>query len=257
MLIASSSGSPAVGVLPAASLSRIRVLFNGHAALDGVSLRASRAALTVLTGPNGAGKSTLLEVLAGTRAVNSGTRSVEGTVAFVPQRAAIPPRLPMTVRDVVTVGAWGRTGLRGRMASDTRRLVQCALERTDIAALARKPFAALSGGQQQRALLAQGIVREADLLLLDEPTTGLDAASSRRIREIMREEVVRGAAVVCVSHDSDVIAEGDAIVKLAEGRIAGSTELDAADQSTSRAGSSRMDATSAMNRLMPSPSITR
>lgn len=202
----------------AARLTGIQVSFDGRAALSGVDVEVPSATVTVITGPNGAGKSTLLEVLAGTRE-HAGVRSVSGTVAFVPQRAAIPPGLPVSVEDIVNVGTWGRLGLWRRADAAARALVDRSMERLDITALARHPFATLSGGQQQRALLAQGLARDADLLLLDEPTTGLDAASGLRIREVLRAEAVRGRAVVCVSHDPRVIADAGFLVPLSEGRV--------------------------------------
>lgn len=211
--------SPTRTGVVAARLRSIHVSFDGRAALSEVDADIRAGALTVITGANGAGKSTLLEVLAGTRAPASGTRSVTGAIAFVPQRAAIPPRLPVSVQDVVSVGAWGRLGPWRRMDSTARELVRRSLERLDIHALARHPFASLSGGQQQRALLAQGLARSADLLLLDEPTTGLDAASSLRIRAVLREEVERGAAVACVSHDPALIGDADETIRLSDGRV--------------------------------------
>lgn len=202
---------------PIARLIDIRVAFDGRPALSGIAVDVFTRTMTVITGPNGAGKSTLLEVLAGTRE-HGGGREVRGAIAFVPQRAAVPAGLPVSVRDVVNVGAWGPLGLFGRMTDDARVLVERAMDRVDIRALARHPYGALSGGQQQRTLLAQGLARGAELLLLDEPTTGLDAASSLRIRAALREEVAGGAAVVCVSHDPAVIADADHRVALAEGR---------------------------------------
>lgn len=203
---------------PVARVTNIRVRFDGVDALHGVDAVVPAGMLTAVIGPNGAGKSTLLEVLAGTRAPAAGTRQVRGTVAFVPQRAAIPPGLPVSVRDVVSVGVWGRIGLRPMDAAG-RSAVHRAMVRLDIARLARHPFASLSGGQQQRALLAQGLARSAQLLLLDEPTTGLDAASSLRIRTVLRDEAARGAAVVCVSHDPAVIADADRLIRLADGAV--------------------------------------
>ncbi|MBT2484700.1 MULTISPECIES: zinc ABC transporter ATP-binding protein AztA [unclassified Microbacterium] len=204
----------------AARLTHVHVAFEGREALCGVEAEIHAGSLTVIAGPNGAGKSTLLEVLAGTRVPTSGSRRVSGSVAFVPQRASIPPRLPVSVKDVVSVGTWGRLGFWRRMDSTARELVDRSLERLDIHGLARHPFTSLSGGQQQRALLAQGLAREADVLLLDEPTTGLDAASSLRIRAVLREEAARGVAVVCVSHDAAVIGDADRVISLSEGRVA-------------------------------------
>ncbi|MFT7766927.1 zinc ABC transporter ATP-binding protein AztA [Clavibacter tessellarius] len=206
---------------PAVALRGIRVDFGDRRALDGVDLDLLPGTLTVIAGPNGAGKSTLLEVVAGTRAPAAGTRSAADRAAFVPQRAAVSDRLPVTVRDVVTVGAWGRSGRWRRLDADARRAVDDALDRLSLIPLASQGFAALSGGQRQRALLAQGLARGADLLLLDEPTTGLDAASAARIRAIMRAEADRGIAVVAVSHDPAVLAEADRVVRLEDGRVVG------------------------------------
>ncbi|PSL38544.1 zinc/manganese transport system ATP-binding protein [Labedella gwakjiensis] len=200
-----------------AHLRGVHVDFDGRSALGGVDLDVHAGSTTVIAGPNGAGKSTLLEVLAGTRDPTSGTRSVDGAIAFVPQRTAISDRLPVTVRDVVTVGTWGRTGRWHPLGADGRAAVAEAMARLGITALATHPLASLSGGQRQRALLAQGIARGADLLLLDEPTTGLDSDSAERIRSIMRSEAERGVAVVCVSHDPVVIREADHVVRLADG----------------------------------------
>lgn len=204
---------------PVAHLSDVHVAFDGVDVVCGVDLRVAPGEFAVIAGPNGAGKSTLLEVLAGTRSPRRGRRSASGAIAFVPQRAAIPPRLPVTVRDVVSVGAWGRLGPWRRMDREASTVVTRSLSRMEIADLASKPFASLSGGQQQRTLLAQGLARQADLLLLDEPTTGLDAESSRRIRSVLREEADRGVAVVCVSHDEALLGEADRVIRIDAGRI--------------------------------------
>ncbi|QIS40870.1 ATP-binding cassette domain-containing protein [Clavibacter capsici] len=204
---------------PAALLHAVHVAFGDRRALDGVDLRLDPGTLTAIAGPNGAGKSTLLEVVAGTRVPTSGTRTAVAEAAFVPQRAAVPDHLPVTVRDIVTVGAWGRAGRWRRLDADARAAVDDAMDRLGIASLAAQPLGALSGGQRQRALLAQGLARGARLLLLDEPTTGLDAASAERIRAILRSEADRGVAVACVSHDPAVLADADRVVRLDGGRV--------------------------------------
>jgi zinc/manganese transport system ATP-binding protein len=204
------------------SLKGAGVDFDGRPALDGVDLDLHRAALTVVAGPNGAGKSTLLEVIAGTRPLSRGTRSGSPVTAFVPQRAAVSDRLPVTVRDVVTVGTWGRSASRGastRRGIRARDDVAAALESLEITRLASLPFSSLSGGQRQRALLAQGLVRGAEMLLLDEPTTGLDSDSAGLIRDVMRSEARRGVAVVCVSHDAGVLGIADRVVLLDDGAV--------------------------------------
>ncbi len=203
-----------------ARLRAVHVVFGGREALCHVDLDIAPGAITAIAGPNGAGKSTLIEVLAGTRPPSSGERDVRGTMAFVPQRTTASDRLPVSVRDVVAVGTWGALGPWRRPDAAARAAIDEALRRLAIEGLSQHPFASLSGGQRQRALLAQGLARGADLVLLDEPTTGLDAESGTLIRAAMRSEADRGAAVVCVSHDPAVLAAADRVVRLDAGRIA-------------------------------------
>ena len=202
-----------------ARLLGVGVSFGDRTALADVDLDVPVGVVTVVAGPNGAGKSTLLEVVAGVRQPTSGTRSVTATIAFVPQRTAIPDGLPVTVRDVVTVGAWGRVGRWRPLDRRARAAVDEALDRLDVADLAQRPFAALSGGQRQRALLAHGLARGADLLVLDEPTTGLDAVSAERIRVTLLDEAARGAAVLAVSHDPLLLDVAHRVTRLEAGRI--------------------------------------
>lgn len=198
----------------------LRADYGGIAALAGVDAQIPEATLTVIVGPNGAGKSTLLEILAGARPPASGTVDAgPRSRAFVPQRAAVADDLPLTVRDVVVVGAWGGAGLLRRVTGAQRQAVDGAMLRLDIVDLARHPFSSLSGGQRQRALLAQGLARTADILLLDEPTTGLDAASAALNHRTIADEVARGVAVVCVSHDDRLISSADQVIRIEAGRL--------------------------------------
>ncbi|WP_322410432.1 metal ABC transporter ATP-binding protein [Microbacterium invictum] len=200
----------------AARLDRVGVVFGRRAVLADVSVQISGGELTVITGPNGAGKSTLLEVLSGARSPSVGVRQVPGcaVLAYMPQSVAVTPLLPITVAETVALGL-----RRGTSRVQRRRAVTDALRRLDIEALARAPLAEVSGGQRQRALLAQALVRRPGMMLLDEPTTGLDTASATRIRQILREESLRGAAVVCVSHDPAVRGLADRIVGLRDGQV--------------------------------------
>lgn len=198
-------------------LDDVSVRLGDREALRGVTLEVEAGEFVVVTGPNGAGKSTLLEVAAGVHSPTRGRRSVTGPIAFVPQRAAVPPGLPLTAHDVVTVGTWRRLGAFRRRDRQARAAVAAAMERTAVSSLQRLPFATLSGGQQQRVLLAQGLAGQAGVLLVDEPTTALDAASVRRIRAVLREEADRGAGVLCVTHDSTLIADADREVALRNG----------------------------------------
>ncbi len=213
---------PAPALSRVAELRGIRVDLGETRAVADVDLDIARHRLTVIVGANGSGKSTLVEVLAGARTPSAGSVHVDARAhAFVPQRTAVAERLPLTVRDVVSVGAWGRVGMVRRLGRDGAAAIDDALRRVDMTALQRRPFAALSGGQRQRALLAQGLARGADLLVLDEPTTALDATSAALIRHAITAETTRGATVVCVSHDDRLIAEADVVVRMDAGRILG------------------------------------
>lgn len=206
--------------VPAARARDVVVSYPGRRALDGVSLDVRRGRMLALTGHNGAGKSTLVEVLAGVREPTSGEvhRSADA-VAFVPQRADVAPRLPVTVRDVVTTGLHGRTGPWRRLGRDGRRRRDEAIELVGMGEHADRPLAVLSGGQRQRALLAMGLARGAELLVLDEPTTGLDAETTDRILGVLGRVVADGGAVVCASHDPTLVDRAGEVVRLVDGRV--------------------------------------
>jgi zinc/manganese transport system ATP-binding protein len=195
----------------------VRFAYDRIAVLRDVDLDVPWGAVTALAGANGAGKSTLVEVLAGVRRPSAGTVSRAGRAALVVQRPQVPDTLPLTVADVVSMGAW--RGIRGR--ARRAAAVAAALDRVGLAGAERHRFSALSGGQRQRALLAQGLAGAATVLLLDEPAAGLDAESRERTRTILREEAAAGAAVVCVTHDEAAIAAADRVVQLDGGMIVG------------------------------------
>lgn len=188
--------------------------YAGAEVLHRVDAALAGGEITAIVGPNGSGKSTLVEILAGVRQPTDGRVERRGGVALVVQRARVPQTLPMTVRDAVAMGTWGsRTGRR-----EAAHAVEVALDRVGMADLAGRSLHALSGGQRQRALVAQGIARDAEILLLDEPAAGLDAASRERMREILTIEAACGRAVGWVTHDDEELAIADRVVHLAHGR---------------------------------------
>jgi zinc/manganese transport system ATP-binding protein len=191
----------------------VRYAFDAVTVLDDVDLDLPWGAVTAIAGPNGAGKSTLVELLAGVRAPLRGSVERADEVALVVQRPVAPDSLPLTVRDVVTMGTWSTRTARAERPGRTVRVARVgeALERVELADLADRPFASLSGGQRQRALLAQGLARRARIFLLDEPAAGLDASSRTR----------DGAAVACVTHDEESIEAADLVVRLEGGRRVG------------------------------------
>jgi len=189
-------------------------------ALAESSFTIPEGAVTTLIGPNGSGKSTLLHAIAGLVSPVSGSLDVVGErrIAYVLQATKVNEALPVTVREVVTMGRYATAGPHRRLTAVDRAAVDAALERMGITALAGRHLRDLSGGQRQRVFVAQGIVQEHDLLLLDEPLTGLDLASARAIDDVLHEEQASGHTVVITSHDLNEAAAGDWVILLA-GRV--------------------------------------
>ncbi|MBR7671462.1 zinc ABC transporter ATP-binding protein AztA [Streptomyces daliensis] len=179
--------------------------------------------MTALVGPNGSGKSTLLAVLARVIGVTSGELRFGGhkAPAFVPQRGAVGDALPLTVRQTVEMGRWGERGLWHRLTRRDRATVEAAMERLHITDLAGRQLGELSGGQRQRALIAQGLAQESDLLLLDEPTTGLDPEARERIAVLLTELVADGVTVVQATHDLKAARSADSCLLLRDGKLVG------------------------------------
>jgi ABC-type Mn2+/Zn2+ transport system ATPase subunit len=184
------------------------------------------AGVTALVGPNGSGKSTLLHAVAGLLSPAAGSLQVFGRppaevrrrIAYVLQAQHTPAHLPVTVREVVALGRAPVRGAVGRLRADDRAAVRDAIDRVDLGDLAGRPMSELSGGQRQRAFVAQGLAQEADLLLLDEPTAGLDVASTDQIRQVLLHEREAGRAAVVATHDLGEAARSDHVVLLA-GRV--------------------------------------
>jgi manganese transport system ATP-binding protein len=200
-----------------------------HGALtvvEDASFEVPAGAVTALIGPNGAGKSTVLHAVAGLLEPRAGSVTVPardrpGGVAYVLQGTQANDHLPITVREVVTMGRYARVGLLRRLVVEDRRAVDRAMEALAITDLARRPLRDLSGGQRQRAFVAQGLAQEADLLLLDEPITGLDVVSRQHILDAIASERHAGHTVVVSTHDLADAAAADHLLLLA-GRVVAS-----------------------------------
>ncbi|MFD5806080.1 zinc ABC transporter ATP-binding protein AztA [Streptomyces sp. NPDC127020] len=178
-------------------------------------------AMTAFVGPNGSGKSTLLGVLAGVITATSGQlRYAKGSPpAFVPQRGAVGDALPLTARQTVEMGRWGERGLWRRPTRQDRAAVDHAMERLGVTGLGARQLGELSGGQRQRVLIAQGLAQQSDLLLLDEPTTGLDPEARERITVLLTALVADGTTVVQATHDLEAARSADACLLLSDGRL--------------------------------------
>ncbi len=197
--------------------------------LSDVSLSIKPRDYVVLLGANGSGKTTLLKVALGLLRPTGGTsllfgrpasdRRARERVGYVPQRAAISSRLPATVLEVVLAGRAAKRRFGGFLRADRDQAMR-ALERVGMAAFARRRIGELSGGQQQRVLIARALSSEPELLILDEPTAGVDRDSQIRFAQVLRELNRDGVAIVIVAHDLGAVG-GDVrrVLALHQGHI--------------------------------------
>ena len=202
------SNAPSSGVV--LDVRDVVFAFESGRVLNGVSLSVAPGDLLVLLGPNGAGKSTLVKVALGLLEPVSGTAMLFGRpardprarerVGYVPQRAAISSRVPATVEEVVLAGRARGTPF-GVFRRADRAAAREALERVGLAHLAGRRIGELSGGEQQRVLIARALAAGPTLLVLDEPTAGVDKESQQRFAEILRDLNRSGVAIVLVAHD--------------------------------------------------------
>jgi len=185
-------------------------------ALDGISLDLAPGTALGIVGPNGSGKSTLLKTVAGLIRPESGSVRVlgmaplalpAGSIGYVPQAEDVDFSFPVNVRDVVAMGRYPRLGPFAPFRARDRQAVGDALEALDLGDLAGRHIAELSGGQQQRAFVARAIAQEPKLLLLDEPTTGVDAATEDALLHLVRDLVRGGLPVMMTTHDLDRAVE--------------------------------------------------
>jgi iron complex transport system ATP-binding protein len=202
----------------------------GRRVIDGVSLALRAGEWTAIVGPNGAGKSTLLSLLAGLRAPDTGTVELAGRPLHgwsVRERARQLSWLSqqgeadgdISGRDVVRLGRLPHHGLFGAVTVDDERAVDAAMAETESTPFARRRLSDLSGGERQRVLLARALAVQAPVLLLDEPTTHLDAPHQRALVRGLVARARAGAAVAAVLHDLTLALAADRIVVLAAGRV--------------------------------------
>jgi manganese transport system ATP-binding protein len=194
----------------AVELERVTVAYGQLCALRDVTLSVTVATAVGIIGANGSGKSTLLKTIAGLLRPVHGTvrvlsraprRCSPGSIAYVPQIEAVDWSFPATVRDVVSMGRFTHLPFYRFFGAADRALVDAAIGRLQLSDLSDRRISALSGGQQQRVFLARALASEAELLLLDEPMTGIDAASEEVLREVVRGLVAGGKTVLMTTHD--------------------------------------------------------
>jgi len=195
-------------------------------ALDELSFRIDAGRHVAIVGPNGAGKSTLFKVVVGTVKPTRGTVNVFGhdpdchiCIAYVPQRNQIDWSFPVSVEDVVMMGRVGQIGLfRWPRRHDWLAVSEC-LDRVRAGHLAKKQIGELSGGQQQRVFIARALAQGADLLLMDEPFSGLDVPSHDAILDILKSLRSENVTVMVATHDLNLAAENFDLVMLLNRRL--------------------------------------
>ena len=192
----------------------LSVTYESGPALVDVSFALDTGARVAVVGPNGAGKSTLLKVIAGVLAPSTGKIDIYGgepgghiCIAYVPQRSQVDWNFPVTVADVVMMGRVGQLGLFRNPKARDWELVQNALDVVGLSRYAKRQISQLSGGQQQRMFIAQALAQEAELMLMDEPLTGLDMNSQEDILNILEELKERRVTLLVSLHDLKLAAQ--------------------------------------------------
>lgn len=199
----------------AIEVNNLTVSYGPVPALLDISVAIPTGKLVGVIGPNGSGKSTLIKAILGfvkpdvgnVRIENKDASQAKGKVAYVPQRGAVDWDFPITVGEVAAMGRYGKRRWWRDLTREDYRLANEALEKVRMSEFAHRQIGQLSGGQQQRVFMARALTQNADILLLDEPFAGVDAATEAAILDVLQETKRQGKTVVVVHHDLSTAAE--------------------------------------------------
>lgn len=194
-------------------IKQLTVNYDKTPVLWDISMSIPSGLLVGIVGPNGAGKSTLIKAALGIVKPISGKvdffgkslKKVRQQVAYVPQRESVDWDFPVTVRDLVVMGRYGRLGLFRRPREADWAAVDHYLELVGMTSYAHRQISQLSGGQQQRAFLARALLQEADVYFMDEPFTGIDLATETVMVQVLRQLTSMGKTVFVVHHDLNTV----------------------------------------------------
>ncbi len=199
---------------PILEVTNVTVNFPGHTALKDVCFHLHVGERVAVVGPNGAGKSTLFKVIAGVLPATTGEVKVFGSssgehvcIAYIPQRSQIDWHFPVSVEDVVMMGRAAK--MKPFLPPDRhhREIVRHALTTVDMQDLASRQISQLSGGQQQRMFIARALAQEAELMLMDEPLTGLDDPAQESLLNLMKKLQAENVTIMAATHDLDQAAQ--------------------------------------------------
>lgn len=194
--------------------------YDGRTVSSGINFTVNRGDYLCILGENGAGKSTLMKTLLGLNRVISGTLEFCGdmtkkTIGYLPQQTAVQRDFPASVREVVQSGCLSRCGLRPFYSREEKQLAADSMEKLGITNLAKRCYRELSGGQQQRVLLARALCAARNMIILDEPVTGLDPMASRDMYELIAElNQKEKITVLMISHDINAVQYATHILQI-------------------------------------------
>ncbi len=193
------------------TLESLAIGYDGQAVLSGISLAIPRDSFTAILGANGTGKSTLLKTLLGLQppvggAIQIGAGGVKPIFGYVPQTIQFDPLYPLTGFDVALMGTFGRVGPMKFPSRAEKDFVHDCLHATAADGFAKKKFSTLSGGQKQRVLIARALATKPDILVLDEPTAGVDVKATHALLEFISQiHAERKLTVLLVTHDLPLV----------------------------------------------------
>ncbi|WP_436928618.1 metal ABC transporter ATP-binding protein [Halosimplex halobium] len=204
------------GVEPVVDIANVTFGYTATPVVEDVSLTVEAGEYVAVVGPNGSGKSTLMGLMLGLLEPDAGTARLFGDradrfddgerIGYVAQQASAATGMPITVREVVKMGRFPHVGF-GRLSSEDWAVVDDALATVGMSGFADRRITELSGGQRQRAFIARALAGEADLLVLDEPTVGVDAESVDAFYDLLAALNAEGITVLLIEHDLGAVVE--------------------------------------------------
>ncbi len=213
----------------AIEVDHLTVSYGPVPALLDISLTIPSGNLVGVIGPNGSGKSTLIKSILGfvnpdygfVKIFGEDVTRTKGKVAYVPQRGAVDWDFPITVREIAAMGRYGHRRWWQDLTAEDYRAADLALEKVRMSEYAKRQIGQLSGGQQQRVFMARALAQDAEIMLLDEPFAGVDAATERAILDVLEETKKQGKTLVVVHHDLATAAQYFDLLVLLKQRLFG------------------------------------